>query len=581
MKRWLIATTAIAVAATRIWARSRTLWDWDETLFSLGVRSYDVTVHHPHPPGFPLYVAMAKALRPVVHSDFHALQAINLLAAVVLFPLLFWFALELRFPFRSAYLGSLLFMFFPNVWFFGGTAFSDIPGLALLIAACAMLMRGCSSRRAYFAGALLLGLAAAIRPQALLIGCPPALYASWCRKRTKDVAIAAAIGVAVIAIAYGGAALASESVRGYFQSARLLREYVRKVDSYLNPERVPVKLLLPRFFLHPTPGGVVAIVIAALAAISLISCVWRRHSCLRVWMLVLMFLPFNIIGLFMLDPNSISRYSIGYGFMYAMLAVDALAAFWPVQVLAVIAIMGRLIWWTLPALRDVRATVSPPVAAMEWIHSNVSRARPLYFGESMGPFIGYLLPEYNGIPADHATELPVDSFNAHDWLVIEGPTSVADGHNFDRQHGSLYDIARRRYFEVATLPLSDFGSFGSGWYPEEGEGAQRWRWMGHRSEMLLPPIAGKARLTLNFDLPTELAPRHPNVDVYVNGQLVDRIVCTTVSVTRTVVVPSRGDAWNQLVISMDKVLNPAKEGILPDDRDLGLELTSYGWQPTG
>jgi hypothetical protein len=124
---------------SRIWARSRTLWDWDEALFAIAVRSYDVTLHHPHPPGFPLYIAMA----------------------IALFPLLLWFALELRFPFRTAYLGSLLFVFFPNVWFFGGTAFRDIPALALL-----------------------LGLAAAIRPQSLVVGCAPALYASWCRKPT-------------------------------------------------------------------------------------------------------------------------------------------------------------------------------------------------------------------------------------------------------------------------------------------------------------------------------------------------------------------------------------------------------------
>ena len=46
------------------------------------------------------YVAAAKVFRFFVHSDFHALQAINILAAMALFPLLFWFALELRFPFR-------------------------------------------------------------------------------------------------------------------------------------------------------------------------------------------------------------------------------------------------------------------------------------------------------------------------------------------------------------------------------------------------------------------------------------------------------------------------------------------------
>ena len=65
---------------------ARSLWDWDEALFSLGMRSYDVTQHHPHPPGFPVYIALGRIVRLVIHSDFRALQAINLVAGMLLFP---------------------------------------------------------------------------------------------------------------------------------------------------------------------------------------------------------------------------------------------------------------------------------------------------------------------------------------------------------------------------------------------------------------------------------------------------------------------------------------------------------------
>ena len=54
------------------------MWDWDEALFCLGMRSYDVTNHHPHPPGFPVFIATAKLLRLIIPSDFRALQVINL-----------------------------------------------------------------------------------------------------------------------------------------------------------------------------------------------------------------------------------------------------------------------------------------------------------------------------------------------------------------------------------------------------------------------------------------------------------------------------------------------------------------------
>ena len=123
--------------------------------------------------------------------------------------------------------------------------------------------------------------------------------------------------------------------------------------------------------------------------------------------------------------------------------------------------------------------------------------------------------------------------------------------------------------------------FGAGWYGVESIGLASWRWMSGRSETLLPPVAGIARLTLGFDIPMELAPRKPVIEVRVNGQVIDRFVCVTPSMTRSWLVPSRADSWNQLVITMDKVLNPAREGITPDARDLGLDLTSYSWGPAG
>src|SRR6185295_1572011 len=80
---WVVA---VVCAATRFMAMARTLWDWDEALFCLGMRSYDVTNHHPHPPGFPVYIFLAKIMRFFTHDDFRALQSVNLIAGVLLFP---------------------------------------------------------------------------------------------------------------------------------------------------------------------------------------------------------------------------------------------------------------------------------------------------------------------------------------------------------------------------------------------------------------------------------------------------------------------------------------------------------------
>ena len=127
---WALASIC---AATRFLAMARSLWDWDEALFCLGMRSYDVTSHHPHPPGFPVYIALGRIVRTVIPSDFRALQAVNLVAGMLVFPAIFLLARELRFRFVTAAVAGALCAFFPNVWFFGGGAFSDIPSLVLVV----------------------------------------------------------------------------------------------------------------------------------------------------------------------------------------------------------------------------------------------------------------------------------------------------------------------------------------------------------------------------------------------------------------------------------------------------------------
>ena len=134
-QRQIFLATSILVAVTRFLSRTRSPWDWDEALFQLGVREYDVAHHQPHPPGYPVFIALAKFVRLFAHSDFHSLQIVVLVGSLFFFPAAFWFARELRFDFRTSLLGALIASFLPNVWYYGGTAFSDLPGITTGLAA--------------------------------------------------------------------------------------------------------------------------------------------------------------------------------------------------------------------------------------------------------------------------------------------------------------------------------------------------------------------------------------------------------------------------------------------------------------
>ncbi|MDQ3282974.1 MAG: hypothetical protein M3Q69_16355, partial [Acidobacteriota bacterium] len=140
-ERAILIGVAAVCAASRFLALARSLWDWDEALFVLGLRDYDITLHHPHPPGFPVYIAAAKLLQLAGVPDFRALQAINVLAGMLVFPAVYLFARQLRFRFTLSVIAGALFAFLPNVWFFGGGAFSDVPSIVLVLFAVTMLLR--------------------------------------------------------------------------------------------------------------------------------------------------------------------------------------------------------------------------------------------------------------------------------------------------------------------------------------------------------------------------------------------------------------------------------------------------------
>src|SRR5258708_28410620 len=236
-RRNLLIALTIAVAATRFYALSRSMWDWDEALFASGVRHYNVGVHHPHPPGFPLFIVAAKFMHLFVSDAFNALRLVSLIASLFVFPALYAFARAFRFPFVTSVVAAIIFSFLPNVWFFGGTGFSDIFAIVLFLASGALLMRD-RSRSSYIIGCILFAATMLVRPQNVLLAYPWAV-ASWRRlrlRRRAEVAIGTAAIVALVTGGYAAAAAAS-GWSDYIQATRHHRAYVATVDGSLNAER--------------------------------------------------------------------------------------------------------------------------------------------------------------------------------------------------------------------------------------------------------------------------------------------------------------------------------------------------------
>lgn len=415
VKRVWIATALIAV--TRWLALSRTLWDWDEALFVLAVRDYDVRLHHPQPPGFPLFIALAKLLP--FPDEFHALQAIAFVASLFVFPAMYFFTRELM-DCRSPYIAfgsALLLAFMPNVWFYGGTAFSDVPSLTLVLAASALLLR--RTPRSILIGALVLGIAAGFRPQNLIIGFVPFVLASLAQRRA---ALAGAVVTLLIVVAsYGGAAAASGGWSDYRGAIAEHEHYIRTTDSFLAPIRPSLIRVADDFFLRPFRAPAINITLLVLAAIALV----RRRK--HVLLAIAIFAPFLLFAWLYLDFHSTSRFSIGYMPMFAILAADGIDATRKARGYVLAAVAALMIVWTFPALWLVHRTLSPPVAALQSVKGLV------YVDERLAAHAAVLLRDYR-IGRDGKP------------FVYEG------GGTFTRDRARLAGIARDRYFEVSVTP---------------------------------------------------------------------------------------------------------------------------------
>ncbi|HUP50421.1 MAG TPA: hypothetical protein VNA04_16725 [Thermoanaerobaculia bacterium] len=464
-QRLALVAVTVVVAFSRLAALARGPWDWDEMLFLLALRDYDVALHHPHPPGFPLFILAARGGMLAGLEPFRALQAVNLVAAVFIVPAMVALCRELRFPFRAGLAAAAVFAFLPNVWFYGGTAFSDVAAIVLAVVASALLLRGARSPGALVAGALVLGVAVGFRPQNLLAGFAPAMigvWSQWGQRRIGAVLAAAAAGMVVVGASYGGAVVATGEWARYRDALLAHRQYLTEVDSFRSEIRPSLLQVSDDFFIRPFRFPAINITLSALALLSLVTALRKRR--MPVLLALASFGPFWLLAWLTLDFHSASRFSIGYMPLLAILSADAMSMLAgrvsPGErrgaiVLGVMTslLAGSMFVWALPAVSRVRRELSPPLQAVRVVRQELGgRGTAVYVQKRLRPYAEYYLA---GLPLVHVEEeLPRGSQAPASGVYLrEGSSGSAGARNLAWPRDRLWGIARRRYFEVSIVPL--------------------------------------------------------------------------------------------------------------------------------
>lgn len=202
-----IAAIAALYLATHLASLPPSLEDLDSINFALGLHDFDPAQHQPHPPGYPIYIALGRIslafvalLAPgwdSVRQDAWALAVWSALggAAALVGAAFLYRELDgtrtsstrpgdppasaeptfTRRPSRggaTALLGTGVLAAAPLFWMTGLRPMSDMPGLAVAIAGQALLIAGRHDGRALVAGAFVASLAAGFRVQALWLTVP-------------------------------------------------------------------------------------------------------------------------------------------------------------------------------------------------------------------------------------------------------------------------------------------------------------------------------------------------------------------------------------------------------------------------
>lgn len=413
-----LAALAILVGLAHLPFLASSLEDIDSVNFALGVRDFDVADHRPHPPGYPVYIGLGKVMAAVVAAmpgaglqsaiEARALSWLSLFAAMAAVAVLYrvfaslvpvrepealWTGINL-----AAFSATALTLASPLVWTLAVRPMSDLPGLALALAAQACLLTAwwwqapdpqgerrltpellVKSGRMIVVGALVAGFAVGLRTQTLWLTAP--LLVAVLLDRTGRGAAGALIG-ATLTFTIGALAwaipliVASGGLQGYLAAlgTQAGEDFAGGEMLYLNPAPRLIALALLHTLVDPWEWVPLAAVVLGLAVLGGVSLVWRDRRSLAA--VVAMTVPYLIFHLLFQDTSFI-RYSLPFVPVVAWLAVTGVGAVSsravvPVTValVAAAAVAGTL------TLTGFAATPAPAIQALTAMNAQAALDKP-------------------------------------------------------------------------------------------------------------------------------------------------------------------------------------------------------------
>ena len=413
-----LAALALVFALAHVPFLAPSLEDIDSVNFALGVRDFNVAEHRPHPPGYPVYIALAKTATAVAGAltssgrsatEARALSVLSLLAGLVAIAGLYgvfsclntradaestpWTTLDV-----GAFAATAITVSCPLFWYLAVRPMSDLPGLAFALAAQACLalafwwqapgpdgdrrlgpVATAASGRMIVIGALLAALGIGMRSQTAWLTVPLLVLVLF--DRVGRGVAGAMIGGGVMFIAGGLAwgvplVVASGGLNAYLAAlgTQAGEDFSAGEMLYLSPTPRAAAFAMLRTFVHPWDSTVLAGVILVLAACGLLQLLLRdRRALVATLSLSVPYLIFHLV----FQDTSFVRYALPIVPAVAFLAVRGVTL---VSERAVPVVAAAVSIWAVaiasPVLVAYASAPSPTVRVLEAMTAEARTAPP-------------------------------------------------------------------------------------------------------------------------------------------------------------------------------------------------------------
>jgi Dolichyl-phosphate-mannose-protein mannosyltransferase len=318
----LAVALAVVFLALHLPYFPQSLEDLDSVNFALGVRDYDVGQHQPHPPGYPLYMLIAKGLRVFTGSELSALSLLSMLAGAI--GIVAMAALARRvIGAEPALWAVLMAMTSPLYWFTAARPLSDMPGLAAVVGVQVLTLASTSARQLYVA-AFCAALATGLRSQVAWLTLPLIAAQAFLTDEATSRRIATLAG-ALLAFAIGvlawfiplvmitGGPRAYWAVLSYQGSADMAN--IQILLTHHSPRDIADALYYA--FIAPWATWPIAVVVLLLATLGFAMLAWRSFRTLVT--IAVAFGPYFVFDL-LFQETFTSRYALPVVIPVAFLA---------------------------------------------------------------------------------------------------------------------------------------------------------------------------------------------------------------------------------------------------------------------